>query len=175
MSETLITNHKLYTRGQVLAITISPGPANQFLQGTTYDIRKELFIDAWEQTFIDKLIGCKYKLWLEISKNGLLHWHGVLTVLKPQLTAHSIALLKYTLKDVNVDVDTIDDLDYWIAYCSKDHSIMKTVIAGPLKRTNINDFFKKKEGKRPRGVIKCPPEPSIDPESDTCLTPQPPL
>lgn len=147
MSENTIDKHKLWEKGTTLSITISPGLRNQFLTTDPYTERKSSFIDAWELTLIEKLRGCNYKLWLEISKNGLLHWHGTLRVLDAPLLAHSIAQLKYVLNDVNVDVDTIDDLDTWLAYCTKDHSTMKTVIEGPQRKTNINDFFKSRKVK----------------------------
>ena len=163
MNENTINGHKLYRPNTTLSFNISPGLSRQHI-GTSYKERKRTMITETTDT-LKVLPGFKYKLWLEISRYGLLHWHGVLTVVDSELTANSLAILKYKMNDLRVELDTIENLDHWLAYCSKDAEIMKTTIQSGSRKTNINDFFKKKVGKRPRGAVKCPPEPSNHPES----------
>ena len=159
MNENTINGHKLFRPQQTLSFNISPGLSRQNI-GLSYKERKRTMITETSD-LLKALPGFKYKLWLEISKYGLLHWHGILTVSDAELTASSLAILKYKLNDIRIEIDTINSLDHWLAYCSKDADIMGTTIESGQRKVDIEYFYKKKEGRRPRGatVVKVPLSP----------------
>jgi len=137
--EKTIETHKMVRKNDVVSITITASiPLQHFYDQSIkssriqpYSQRKENFIKEWRTIFkgwyLDNSL-IEYKFWLEISKSGLLHWHGYGKVNDPEKFNHTLGYYKYVQKKVNIDVDTIDDIEKWISYCSKDNSIMKTII-----------------------------------------------
>jgi len=85
---------------------------------------------------LGKLRYCEYKLYPEISSTGKWHFHGTI-----QLTN----IINFYLYDVPlmqelgaIEIDTIKDLDIWMAYCTKQAELMKAYLT-PLKiKTEIN-------------------------------------
>lgn len=154
-----IEDHKLFCKGNLLSITINPNIANQYFNSKqvisnksfpdgvvvnaktkTFTSRKHLFRKYWLKKFL--LLATEggsnfYYFFLEISKNGLLHWHGTVQVEDPDELAHWIGAIKYIDKN-NIDVDSIDDEAKWFKYCAKDYSINKCYIESII----TNDMHK---------------------------------
>lgn len=138
-----IESHRLYRSGDILSLDISPPPAQQFFNcapkkvslASSLDERLVKFRAKWVP-LLQELSTKKFEAFIEISKNGLLHIHAILTVDDPMQLAHQIGLLKY-MYDVNTKIDTIADLEIRSAYIRKDYDITKCRIT---PRTNVDAF-----------------------------------
>ncbi len=128
--------HKMRAVNDLVSVTISPPPPEQQLKlirksgiFPDYKTRKETFVEEWSNIF-KHWPGIKaYEFYLEISKNGLLHWHGSVRIEDPQLFNHGLACLKYMYtKAPAIDVDTVNDPAKWREYIKKDHPTMRTKI-----------------------------------------------
>lgn len=133
MDETLST-HAIYRPGDVLTLNISPGLPDQFIGTLSISERMTEFTNDWIKR-LKKLSGFKYRLYLEASRYGLLHWHGTLKVLDSLETANSLAIIKYKM-NVRIEVDTIKDMRIWQQYIKKDQSVTKTSISNTSKPYN---------------------------------------
>lgn len=136
--------HSLYRKGDTRTLNISPPLTNQFLEVDTTEERLMKFTNWWIKK-MGSTNGFKFKLYLEISKYGLLHWHGKILIQNPIQTAHSIGKLKY--KDqMRIELDTIKDIKVWDDYITKDNEIMKTIISNKSRPTKgILQWMDKKE------------------------------
>jgi len=121
---------KLYRSGDVLSITINPSPVRQYLKEGNYKERKNKINSEWVKEFYFWYRRSAIKsiqVWTEISWRGLIHYHGCVTIDDPKEFATVMAEHAYPLKgspDVNIDIDTIDDMDVWLDYCRKDSDVM---------------------------------------------------
>lgn len=141
-----IKGHRLFRKGDRLAVTISPGMSLQFWKPRksksfySPSERKIEFIKYWDKVFKD-LAGFDYTFVLETSRFGLLHFHGTVLVKDPFLTANMFGRLKY-FNELNIDVDTIDDPRTWEEYCYKDCDINQIVLTRKTKiKTTIMDYL----------------------------------
>ena len=130
--------HKLYRTGDILSITVSPSDLFQFAvrdndrktekRMQSYTARSEQFIAYWKSIFrgwIYTNLISEYEMYMEISKKGRLHWHGIIVIKKPHEFAHTMYYYNYfSPTEAFIDVDTIDDLKLWTEYCTKDYDIM---------------------------------------------------
>ena len=151
-----IANHKMFAKGEVVAVTISPPiPKQHFSKPRTgmslkscYAERKLNFIREWHPLFRE-LSLTDYTMYLEISRNGLLHWHGTFTIRDPQVFQHQMGLFKY-LYDINIKVDTLNDPEDWKTYVTKDTKIMSVVLTPSTKlKYTITDFLAPDESSVP--------------------------
>lgn len=140
MNEKTLENKKLYRKGDYLAITINP--AEQFLNEITYSRRAQKFTSYWHAK-LNTVPSENYQWNLEISRYGRLHWHGYVKVDDPCLMANWIAIKKYK-KNSNIDVDTVDDLQTWIKYITKDEELHKKYTLKCPSSFNITNYIKKK-------------------------------
>jgi len=156
---------KLYRSGDVLSITISPAPHRQYLK-ERYKERRNMMDTEWVKIFYEwyRLCGIKQiQLWREISWNGLLHYHGVVTIDDPREFATIIGELKYPTRgasDVSIDIDTINSMDIWLDYCVKDKEVMGDCLIIPLngpvmepKKENNKNISNGSQG----SLNPCPP------------------
>lgn len=130
---------RIWRKGDVLSVTIAPSVAKQYFSkskksipdlkdDTEYKSRFANFERKWARNFHDWWLKSAFShmsVYLEISKAGLLHWHGVLVVDSPKVLAHIVGYYKYINKDASIDLDTIKDYDKWMDYCRKDLEVMK--------------------------------------------------
>lgn len=138
---------KLWQKGDKLTLTLSPPIPEQHFYAPSigprkrtvfngYAERKAAFLKEWDTTFKQwyntKLVS-DYEFYLEISKSGLLHFHGWITVRRPQHLAHTLGLLKYVRNFQGIEVDTIKDMEVWKEYITKDHHQMKTTLTPTTK------------------------------------------
>lgn len=132
--------HKIRPANTIYCFNIDPSIPNQFfteevirnnrkyIEDCSYDNRLKLFKAYWLSQFrtwkhkgyIQRLV-----LYLEISPNGLLHWHGICYFHDAQKFNHFLGLNKY-VHDKNgiIDVDTMNDSRVWYNYCSKDYDVI---------------------------------------------------
>lgn len=62
----------------------------------------------------------KVKLHMDVSRTGRIHWHG--TVKFPSDEAIKTFYIKYIhemLEEHQIEMDTINDIEYWNDYCTK--------------------------------------------------------
>lgn len=136
-----ISKNRLYRQGDLLAMTINPCPLEQHYKYDngrlkTYEDRKDSYVSEWKSIFKGWMFQClvsEYKFYLEISKHGLLHWHGYVRINNPEKFAHMIGYYKYIQNHkattlVNIDIDSIDNIEIWQQYISKDADIMGVVL-----------------------------------------------
>lgn len=120
---------KLYQKDQRLSVTITFAPAMQELN-KSYLERKQIL-----DSFAYKMITNLYKkggaqavvLYREITWYGLIHYHGVIVVDSPRILASTLASYAYqkTGKSlVNIDLDSIEHMDKWYEYITKDKDEM---------------------------------------------------
>lgn len=59
-------------------------------------------------------------LYLEISRTGRLHWHGTIKISHiNHVREFYLVVIHELMTKHHVDVDTIEDMDKWIEYCTK--------------------------------------------------------
>lgn len=147
--------HKLFRKGTWVALSISPPPmhqhfhrhktARELASADGYADRASTFFNTWLEWFQNNLSdNCThYEMYMEISKNGLLHWHGKCCIKRPQSFAHTMGVLKY-VNDIRIELDTISDMDVWDKYIKKDYPIMRAKITNKtVKRKGIYAFLSK--------------------------------
>lgn len=133
-------SHKMRTAGDYYAITINPSIINQFfclpvqkIDGTglkiqSYADRQIEYIQHWQANFnVWKNRGYFQRMiiYLEISDNGLLHWHGVVKFNSTPKFNHFLGYYKYIKENyVNIEVLPIITCDEWYEYIVKDYSRM---------------------------------------------------
>lgn len=96
----------------VYSITINPSDKYQFWNNPKRLLR--FHAKAIEMLPLDFIEG---HLFLEISPNGRLHYHGYIRILDPLnfLLLHVKRLEEYS----HYEIDTIQDISDWLAYCMK--------------------------------------------------------
>jgi hypothetical protein len=127
-----MNGHKMPRAKEYLSITISPPLEEQFLSSKD---RQKTFLTKFTNFIHNNILGAEdYEFWLEIGLNGLYHFHGYIKIYDSVQVFESIAKLKYN--KINspfefygsqlriIDVDTINSLEKWISYCSKDAEII---------------------------------------------------
>lgn len=129
-----IRNHKLYRRGDWLQLNINPPIRFQFFSSNVdavkcitpeaYVQRLRSFKNFWFKIF-DNIYVDEITMYLETSKQGLLHWHGKVQVKDPQMFSHFVGYLSY-VKEIRVDIGKITDHSIWDDYITKDNAIMDT-------------------------------------------------
>lgn len=128
-----IKRKQMVRRGEVRIMDIPPPlPLQHFWRGkirVPYHERKKAFVEDWDKRFKKYLApACTYKMHLESSPTGLLHWHGSCTVTNLELFNHALGIFKYDLGCERLEVDTKEHDDFRRAYEMKDSPIMRTVL-----------------------------------------------
>jgi len=129
---------KLYRSGDILSITINPSPPRQMLNEDSFKTRKNRISSEWVKEFYlwyRRSAIKSVQVWIEISWTGLIHYHGCVTIDDPREFASILGQMKYPVRgqpDVNIDVDTISDMDAWLTYCTKDADIMGMPLVIPV-------------------------------------------
>jgi len=114
---------------EVLTFTLNPSDTPYI---NTKNNRKVLLESFFNDIIkgLGKLRYCDYKIYPEISSTGKWHFHGTITITD---------IMNFYLYDVPlmqalgaIEIDTIKDLDIWLAYCTKQAELMKAYLT-PLK------------------------------------------
>lgn len=86
---------------------------------------------------------CQFNLYLEISQNGRLHYHGKLKVFSKKLfyiyVIHKLQI-RYTY-----EIDVINDADKWHEYCTKQDLMLHPVEYGFDFKKMQKDFYTVKQ------------------------------
>lgn len=153
----------MFSKGEVVAVTISPPiqmqhfskPKKGISLMSSYAERKLNFIREWHPLLKD-LSLTDYTAYLELSRNGLLHWHAKFTIRDPQVFQHQMGLFKY-MYDINIKVDTLNDPQDWETYITKDTKTMKVILT-PRSKLNMTivDYLASDESGVPARTPRSP-------------------
>ena len=114
---------RMHPNGELLSITINTNDANQYYSWQTYVRAKNCIRTYYNIVQILKHVA-DITLYPEISKAGRYHMHGTILLNDSfEFYSHVIPLLKAVC---NMDIDTIQDPEYWYQYCTKDRYIMES-------------------------------------------------
>lgn len=129
------------------SITICPDDKHQFVNK---EDRLQHFIDFVNEQFIHfPTVGIHYKLHIELSEprtilqgqlGPRLHLHGTLTFKSNNSVRNYLLREAYRLSRWSIiEIDTIDNPNIWLKYCTKQAHIMKTPeITNYKKPTPLN-------------------------------------
>ncbi len=122
--------------------SLSLNPNNQFddHHNSKYGNRVNLIVETWG-TILTKFNpnSFSYHLRLE-SKNGRLHFHGVIRIKDP--LTFDVLVLPIWKELCTYEIDTINDMDKWITYCTKCEPLWKGSIYNHILFRGIRDFPK---------------------------------
>lgn len=125
----------------MLAVTVSPPPAMQHftfgrkkwskstIDFAGYHDRKIAFIEEWTlvfDNFIDRGAISTYEMHLELSRGGLLHWHGTMTLDDPEVFYHMMGTLKHLYGFQGLEYNPVSDEQQWRRYIEKDQGFILT-------------------------------------------------
>lgn len=123
--------------------TINPSDADQYFESR--DTRVYTFLRNIYKTLVKLNLYCNYTFYLEISKGGRLHLHGILEptdLIEFYLNVPPI-LAHYS----QYELDTIDDLDTWNNYITKDQEVTNwddylsdTVFDYPIQNEGVSAY-----------------------------------
>lgn len=126
MTETT-QKHKMLGNGEQLAITLNVADSGQFFNDNISNRLWNAYVIY--NNFCHKYIKpwADYDIYTEISRKGRIHCHGVI-----RITDYIKYYVQYARKldrldSMNVDLDTISDMDKWLEYCRKDSLLMSTM------------------------------------------------
>lgn len=144
-----------YKNGETYSITICPSDLHQFVSFSRS--RKKMNLNQRYNNFRNYIIKCfndiesiEYRLWFEISevknthsgKFPRLHCHGTITI-----NSVEDFLLKdlYKLQERlnHIDIDSIEDKEYWHKYCIKQQDILPsfTPLVSYKMKEEIESFY----------------------------------
>lgn len=124
--EIFFVSHRWYS------ITICPNDKYQYFG---HNNRLDKFINLLNEiTLTFKSFGIVYIFWIELSEprsksiNGpRLHTHGIIKFCSNKSVRKFLLDFYYLLSRIGIlDFDTINNLDKWIKYCTKQQKIIKT-------------------------------------------------
>lgn len=96
------------------AITINPCDKHQFFKDNH---RIGTFMEDIHRILYNSSKVYKYRLYLEVSPKGRLHWHGYIKIKDPiQFYLYSVP---HMLALSTVVIKPIDDSEVWYNYCNK--------------------------------------------------------
>lgn len=127
--------------GKTYAITL--GPKSQ------PDFRSPNGLTDWlgeQRAFLKSLKGADFRLYIETSKTGRLHFHGYIMITNRVLFAiRSVPQLMSFYSTVIKDMLTMDDYINWMVYCTKIQNDMTdylcSEILSPIKKYELSDLF----------------------------------
>lgn len=87
-----------------------------------------------------KLLYCDFKLFMDISQNGRLHYHGYIRIRdRINFYFHDIPIMK---RNSSFEIDTIGDVVLWDQYCQKMPDMVTWCNKNDLKYIRETDNFK---------------------------------
>lgn len=136
------------------SVTVNANDAGQFFSQNLLH-RPRSCVEYYTDLFKTLLAPwCTYTMRPELSGSSRWHYHGVITV-KDSFKYH--CHYAHRLKKLShFDVDTIDDPEIWLAYCTKDYEVMypqlkhmklpyvldnESVIKKPKQKNNFDKYL----------------------------------
>lgn len=116
------------------AFTINPSDDHQYWNAREH---RSVEFEHYCQTVLDQL-QFHYKLYLEISGAGRLHWHGWIWFESPkEILIFYLYQVHHFIKHNMIKMSTITDEHKWETYCTKQHEIMKVIISSDQSSERI--------------------------------------
>lgn len=135
--------HAMFKDGDYISITMNTRDSLQYFNFSTQRRLRYAVRVYYNIARLLTNIGT-FELRPELSRGGRLHYHGTLKLYDSfEFHVHVIPILKEVC---NLDLDTIDDMAVWKAYCAKDSGTMEpglTKHALPYELRNDNLDIKK--------------------------------
>jgi hypothetical protein len=125
------------------AISISPDDNHQEWgikkDNQSYKQRLDLF-KTNQSLLINRILQpCRYKLFLEISPLGRLHWHGKIKFVDMDCVKRFYLTQIHQLTSVaTFELDEIEDDDKWQAYITKQNKIWNIIITSEDKISKLS-------------------------------------
>lgn len=143
-------------------------PAKQYvitINGPQY-LEKGITRPTYCLDYIRRMLhGVHYKLHMEISDLGRLHWHGWIVIHDRQL--FYLKILPKLLQKNTVVIDTIDlSDDHWYHYCTKQSKYIEDVLGVPVHTCHSHTQFEVKRGEQYKckdGCKICPADLPLKP------------
>jgi len=111
---------------QVYAITINPCDKRQYFDCTDRIIK---LTEYMEQQLLE-VPNIDFKLWMECSRNGRLHFHGTICFPTYDSIKHYYVIqLHKWLELMNIEIKIINDIEVWQTYCTKSKSLFDVFIS----------------------------------------------
>nr|UOF76863.1 rep protein [Cressdnaviricota sp.]UOF79567.1 rep protein [Cressdnaviricota sp.] len=144
--------------GNWYAFTLNP---NDLYQITSFDQDSvNNFNEDMRHLFSGISSSTHFLVWLEFSKKGRFHWHGIIRVNDP--IDFYLLDLPHLIAYSNIDLDTIRDMPEWLMYCQKNRQLMERLWD---KNIFINSYISSVTLYNPTNVLnERPAEPSEDPK-----------
>lgn len=156
MKKNLVDNigvHKLWTVGTALSVTLNPSDYYQSFRGKNDGTSPPRGQGRFEEVFkfFDKIIHKwlakfnaikEYRFYPEISKTGRIHLHGYMIVNDPIQLAVNIGFIK-NRSYINLDLDTVDAVDDWHKYITKDQHLFNNIEWSENKKDQHNKIILK--------------------------------
>jgi len=122
-SSSKIVSPEHFTPGEWYTCTISP-------IYYPYDYKDMQVFTAKYMSEFDSILHTEIKLYPEYSSKSRWHLHGIIrSIYKHAFYLHDVPQL---LQLGIIEIDTIDDMDVWMLYCTKNH---------PLNINNLPEEF----------------------------------
>ncbi len=122
--------------------TMSPSDQHQFFRSNSLQRVSLFYKDTFGLLSSFVLDYATLKLVLEITSRGRLHYHG--TIMFHDSFGYHLNGAYHLSQSMNVDIDTIDNMDNWERYYLKDKNIMYSSIKKlKLPYTITNNVIKK--------------------------------
>lgn len=138
---------RLYEVDHWYSITVCPNDGRQYIRKQDRMQRCKSYM--YEQMLPLAKHHIDYKLWMDISEprkvmekalGPRIHWHGVIKF------RHRRGILYWLLYGMNnialesiIEIDSIDDMPYWLEYCQKYVTITKSAPLENSSSTSVED------------------------------------
>lgn len=117
-----IVSPELIEVGTQYSFNFSPSDDRQFWN----NVDRIGSLKTYFTTFILKRSSMHIDAYMEISRNGRLHFHGTCKFLKQEhIIEFFVDHLHYIQNNGIIEIDTISDLDKWLVYCRKSQHLIK--------------------------------------------------
>lgn len=128
------------------SITVSPADTFQFWNQIDSERIKKATNHM--QYIIRRTPNIHYKLHLDVSRTGRIHWHGTIKFISVQaIREFYLEIIHRLLEDHKIEIDTIKDAKVWHEYCTKikhlwdvvvqTKDVLKNLKKGPIKYKQI--------------------------------------
>lgn len=112
---------EILTINTIYSLTLNPNDKRQFFDNTDRVLKLKQFI---EQQLLE-IPNVKLILYMEISRNGRLHFHGTINFTTIESIRHFYICKVHEWQEYyQMDMDTIKDPQIWNEYCTKSKSII---------------------------------------------------
>lgn len=120
------------------SFNLNPSDEHQYFSKESNRIRD---VGRYFSTYLVTLFTAHCEVYMEISRTGRLHFHGIITFnTTNDIRQFYIEAIHNLLKQCTIEIDTIKDMDIWRTYITKCQSLIKWhYVSSPLRR--VEDSF----------------------------------